>query len=49
MDITVLVYAPQTARHVNLLMAHVVVLLVGWAPTVPLVFVKLVNIIEHLK
>ena len=46
---TVLVFAPQTARIVNTLMAHVVVLLVGWALTVVLVFVKLVNIIQHLK
>ena len=35
---TVLVFAFQTAGHVNLLMAHVVVMLVGWNLTVVLVF-----------
>ena len=44
---TVLVFAPQTARYVNLLMAHAVVLLVGWVQTV--VLVKLVDINQHLK
>ena len=39
MDVTVQMFAPQTAEHVNILMAHVVVLLVGWDPTVLLVFV----------
>ena len=37
MDKTVLVFAPQTARHVNLQTAHVVVMLVGWGKIVVLV------------
>ena len=40
-------FAPQGARHVNLLSSHVVAMLVGLDPTVVLVFVKLVNIIQH--
>ena len=35
---TVLVFASQTAGHVNLLTAHVDVMLVGWDLTVVLVF-----------
>ena len=41
MDKTALVFAPQTARFVNLLTAHVAVTLVGWDLTVVLVFPKL--------
>ena len=37
MDKTAHVFAPQTARHVNLPTAHVVVMLVGWGLTVVLV------------
>ena len=37
MDKTVLVFVPQTARHVNLPTAHVVVVLVGWCQTLGLV------------
>ena len=40
-------FAAKRARHVNLLSAHVVAMLVGLDPTVVLVFVKLVNIIQH--
>lgn len=49
MDTTALEFAPQTARIVNLLTAHVVVILVGWELTVVLVFVKEVNILQHTK
>ena len=43
---TVLVFAPQTARLVNLVTAHVLVMLVGWALAVSLVFVKLFKYIN---
>ena len=46
---TVLMFAPQTARHVHLPTAHVVVMLVGWDQTVVLVFINLVNTFSHLK
>ena len=37
MEKTVLVFAPQLARHANLLTAHALVMLVGWGLTVELV------------
>lgn len=40
MDKTALEFAPQNARHVNLLTAHVVAMLAGWDLIVVLVFVK---------
>ena len=43
MDKTALEFVLQTARIVNLLTAHVVVILVGWDLTVVLVFVKEVS------
>lgn len=38
MEKNVQVFAPPTARHVNTLMGHVVVLLVGEHPTVLMVY-----------
>ena len=35
---TALVFAPLTAEHVITVMAHAVVILAGWDPTVVLVF-----------
>ena len=46
---TVLVFAPRTARAVDILMARAVVLLVGWDLPVVLVSIKLVIVFRHLK